>query len=87
MILQLDIEKRLRTLDQVRDFVADSAPVDFRLLGRGDAYGLVRRGFVRRGSCVGVLVRSRLRAAVEGGQRSVAARPRLRSRVCDLFFT
>ena len=46
MILQLDIE-RLRTLDEVRDFMAGSAPVDFRFVDRSDAYGFVRRFLVR----------------------------------------
>ena len=46
MILQLDIE-RLRTLDEVRDFMAGSAPVDFRFMERADAYGFVRRFLVR----------------------------------------
>ena len=46
MILRLDIE-RLRTLDEVRDFMAGSAPVDFRFVKRADAYGFVRRVLVR----------------------------------------
>ncbi len=46
MILQLDIE-RLRSLDEVRDFMAGSAPVDFRFLERADAYGFARRVLVR----------------------------------------
>ena len=46
MILQLDIE-RLRSLDEVQDFMAGSAPVDFRFLDRADAYGFVRRVLVR----------------------------------------
>ena len=46
MILRLDIE-RLRTLDEVRDFMAGSAPVDFRFVERADAYGFVRRVLVR----------------------------------------
>ncbi len=46
MILQLDIE-RLRTLDEVRDFMAGSAPVDFRFVERADAYDFVRRVLVR----------------------------------------
>ncbi len=46
MILQLDIE-RLRSLDEVRDFMAGSAPVDFRFVDRADAYGFARRVLVR----------------------------------------
>ena len=46
MILRLDIE-RLRTLDEVRDFMAGSSPVDFRFVERADAYGFVRRVLVR----------------------------------------
>ena len=46
MILQLDIE-RLRTLDEVRDFMAGSTPVDFRFVERADAYAFVRRFLVR----------------------------------------
>ena len=46
MILRLDIE-RLRTLDEVRDFMAGSALVDFRFVERADAYGFVRRVLVR----------------------------------------
>ena len=46
MILRLDIE-RLRTLDEVRDFMAGSSPVDFRFVKRADAYGFVRRFLVR----------------------------------------
>jgi hypothetical protein len=46
MILRLDIE-RLRTLDEVRDFMVGSAPVDFRSVDRADAYGFVRRFLVR----------------------------------------
>lgn len=46
MILQLDLE-RLRTLDEVRDFMAGSAPVDFRFVERAHAYDFVRRVLVR----------------------------------------
>ncbi len=46
MILHLDIE-RLRTLDEVRDFMAGSAPVDFRFVERAGAYGFARRVLVR----------------------------------------
>ena len=46
MILRLDIE-RLRTLDEVRDFMVGSASVDFRSVDRADAYGFVRRFLVR----------------------------------------
>ena len=46
MILRLDIE-RLRTLDEVRDFMAGSSPVDFRFVKRADAYGFMRRFLVR----------------------------------------
>ena len=44
--MRLDIE-RLRTLDEVRDFMAGSSPVDFRFVERADAYGFVRRVLVR----------------------------------------
>ena len=44
--MRLDIE-RLRTPDEVRDFMAGSAPVDFRCVERADAYGFVRRVLVR----------------------------------------
>lgn len=37
MILRLDIE-RLRTLDEVRGFMAGSEPVDFRFVERTHAY-------------------------------------------------
>ncbi len=46
MILRLDIE-RLRTLDEVRDFMAGSEPVDFRFVERVQAYDFVRRFLVR----------------------------------------
>lgn len=46
MILRLDIE-RLRTLDEVRDFMAGSEPVDFRFVERAHAYDFVRRVLVR----------------------------------------
>ena len=46
MILRLDIE-RLRTLDEVRDFMAGSSAVDFRFVERADAYSFVRRVLVR----------------------------------------
>ncbi len=46
MILRLDIE-RLRTLDEVRDFMAGSEPVDFRFVERVHAYDFVRRVLVR----------------------------------------
>ena len=44
--MQLHIE-RLRSLDEVRDFMAGSAPVDFMLVDRADAYGFARRVLVR----------------------------------------
>lgn len=46
MILRLDIE-RLRTLDEVRDFMAGSEPVDFRFVERIHAYDFVRQVLVR----------------------------------------
>ena len=48
MILRLDIE-RLRTVDELRDFMAGSEPVDFHLTDRRGAYDFVRRTVVRLG--------------------------------------
>ena len=48
MILRLDIE-RLRTIDELRDFMAGSEPVDFHLTERRGAYDFVRRTVVRLG--------------------------------------
>ena len=42
MILKLDIE-RVRTIDEVRDFMAGSEPVDFHLTDRRGAYDFVTR--------------------------------------------
>ena len=42
MILKLDIE-RVRTVDEVRDFMAGSEPVDFHLTERRGAYDFVTR--------------------------------------------
>ena len=42
MILKLDIE-RVRTIDEVRDFMAGSEPADFRLTDRRGAYDFVTR--------------------------------------------
>ena len=46
MILRLDIE-RLRTLEEVRDFVAGSEPVDFHFTDRRGAYDFVTRALRR----------------------------------------
>ena len=46
MILKLDIE-RLRTIDEVRDFMAGSEPVDFHLTERRGAYEFVTRALRR----------------------------------------
>ena len=42
MILKLDIE-RVRTIDEVRDFMVGSEPVDFHLTDRRGAYDFVTR--------------------------------------------
>ena len=42
MILKLDIE-RVRTIDEVRDFMTGSEPVDFHLTDRRGAYDFVTR--------------------------------------------
>ena len=42
MILKLDIE-RVRTIDEIRDLMAGSEPVDFRLTDRRGAYDFVTR--------------------------------------------
>ena len=52
MILRLDIE-RVRTIDAVRDFVADSEPVDSCFTDRGEAYDFVTRT-LRRLNCAGL---------------------------------
>ena len=46
MILRLDIE-RLRTLEEVRDFLAGSEPVDFHFTDRRGAYDFVTRALRR----------------------------------------
>ena len=46
MILRLDIE-RLRTIDEVREFMAGSEQVDFHLTERRGACDFVRRTLVR----------------------------------------
>ena len=48
MNLKLDIE-RLRTIDEVRDFMAGSEPVDFHLTERRGAYEFVTRALRRLG--------------------------------------
>ena len=48
MSLKLDIE-RLRTIDEVRDFMAGSEPVDFPLTERRGAYEFVTRALRRLG--------------------------------------
>ena len=68
MILKLDIE-RVRTIDEVRDFMAGSEPVDFHLTDRRGAYDFVTRTLRRlnyagltkadRGSCVALWRRLR----------------------------
>ena len=62
MILKLDIE-RVRTIDEVRDFMAGSEPVDFRLTDRRGAYDFVTRT-LRRLSYAG------LTKADKGGRAS-----------------
>ena len=52
MILKLDIE-RVRTIDEVRDFMAGSELVDFHLTERRGAYDFVART-VRRLSYAGL---------------------------------
>ena len=42
MVLKLDIE-RVRTIDEVRDFMVGSEPVDFHLTDRRGAYDFVTR--------------------------------------------
>ena len=63
MSLRLDIE-RLRTMDEVRDFMAGSEPVDFHLTDRRGAYDFVRRTLVR-------LACSGLTKAHKGGRASL----------------
>ena len=46
MILRLDVEG-LRTIEEVRDFMAGSESVDFHLIDRRGAYDFVRRTLVR----------------------------------------
>ena len=46
MILRLDVE-RLRTIEEVRDFMAGSEPVGFHLTDRRGACDFVRRTLVR----------------------------------------
>ena len=46
MILRLDIE-RLHSVDEVRDFMAGSEPVDFHFTDRHGAYDFVRRALRR----------------------------------------
>ena len=69
MILKLDIG-RVRTIDEVRDFMAGSDAVDFHLTDRRGAYDFVTRTLRRlnyagstkartRGSCVALWRRSR----------------------------
>ena len=47
MILKLDIE-RVRTVDEVRDFMVGSEPVDFHLTDRRGAYDFVTRTLRRQ---------------------------------------
>ena len=63
MILKLDIE-RVRTVDEVRDFMACSEPVDFHLTERRGAYDFVTRT-LRRLSYAG------LTKADKGGRASL----------------
>ena len=66
MILKLDIE-RVRTIDEVRDFMAGSEPVDFHLTDRRGAYDFVTRT-LRRLSYAG------LSKADKGGVRRFVAK-------------
>ena len=64
MILKLDIE-RVRTIDEVRDFMTGSEPVDFHLTERRGAYDFVTRT-LRRLNYAGLS-----KADKEGGRASL----------------
>ena len=62
MILKLDIE-RVRTIDEVRDFMTGSEPVDFHLTDRRGAYDFVTADPEA----------AELRGVEQGGQRGRAS--------------